>query len=308
MPYLLRIRGHKSESRIASELTERDVHGALSVVAEAAAAPDATGPFGLPVLEQLTKLIRVDHALAYIEYDPSRARHPADTQAWTPASVEYPVVVYLPDQGLSAFNPLREELVGDSETPLTLSDFITPRARLRNPFVQEVLRPVGAEHELKVFLPAAPGTICQFDFTRGPGSDFDERDRAILALLRPHLARLRHRWAQSIHSDYLTAREHEIIRHVARGLTNREIAEQLVVSSNTVRSHLDHIYEKLGVHTRTAAVAAATSNQRTQVRPTPLRSPPTSNGKPPTRSAPQLREWSRRPAELRSWTSLRPWR
>ncbi len=68
---------------------------------------------------------------------------------------------------------------------------------------------------------------------------------------------------QSIHSDYLTAREHEIIRHVARGLTNREIAEQLVVSTNTVRSHLDHIYEKLGVHTRTAAVAAATHNQPT---------------------------------------------
>ena len=118
---------------------------------------------------------------------------------------------------------------------------------------------MGVEHELKVFLPAPPGIICQFDFTRGPGRDFDERDRAILVLLRPHLARLRHRWAQSIHSDYLTAREHEIIRLVARGLTNREIAEKLVVSTNTVRSHLDHIYEKLGVHTRTAAVAAATS-------------------------------------------------
>jgi DNA-binding CsgD family transcriptional regulator len=256
------------------------------VVAEAAA-PDANGPFGLPVLEQLTKLIRVDHALAYIEYDPSRARHLADPHAWTPASVEYPVVEY-PSYGagaaagLTIFNPLGEETVGDSEIPLTLSDFLTPRARLRNPFVQAYLRPVGVEHELKVFFPAAPGTICQFDFTRGPGSDFDERDRAILALLRPHLAQLRHRWAQSLHSDYLTTREHEIIRHVARGLTNREIAEQLVVSTNTVRSHLDRIYEKLGVHTRTAAVAAATSNQRTPGSTNAASLTPTSNGTPPT--------------------------
>ena len=170
------------------------------------------------------------------------------------------------------FNPLSEEAVGDSEIPLTLSDFLTPRARLRDPFCQKVLRPLGIEHELKIFLPAPPGTVCEFDFTRGPGRDFDERDRAILLLLRPHLARLRHRWAQSIHSDYLTAREHEIIQHVAAGLTNREIADQLVVSTNTVRSHLDHIYEKLGVHTRTAAVAAATPNQPTRVGPTLRRS------------------------------------
>ena len=78
------------------------------MVAEAAA-PDATGPFGLPVLEQLTELIGVDHALAYIEYD-------LDTQAWTPASVEYPVVEYPAgycDRQLCDFNPLREEAVGE---------------------------------------------------------------------------------------------------------------------------------------------------------------------------------------------------
>lgn len=237
---------------IAKELTERDVHGALSVVAEAAA-PNAGGPFGLPVLEQLSELIGVDHAL-YIEYD-------LDTHGWSPSSLEYPVVVYPAcacDPQLSIFNPLREESVGDAETPLTLSDFLSPRARRRNPYFQDVLRPAGVEHELKIFLPAPPGMTCEFDFTRGPGSDFDDRDRSVLRLLRPHLARLRHRWQQSIQPNGLTAREREIIQHVARGLTNREIAEQLVVSTNTVRSHLDHIYEKLGVHTRTAAVAAAT--------------------------------------------------
>jgi len=55
----------------------------------------------------------------------------------------------------------------------------------------------------------------------------------------------------------LTDRELEILDWVARGKTNREIAALLVVSPHTVRKHLEHAYEKLGVHTRTAAVARA---------------------------------------------------
>jgi DNA-binding CsgD family transcriptional regulator len=53
----------------------------------------------------------------------------------------------------------------------------------------------------------------------------------------------------------LTAREREILDLVAEGRTNAEIAERLWVSTGTVRRHLENIYAKLGVHTRTAAVA-----------------------------------------------------
>jgi DNA-binding CsgD family transcriptional regulator len=53
----------------------------------------------------------------------------------------------------------------------------------------------------------------------------------------------------------LTAREREILDLVAEGRTNAEIAERLSVSPGTVRRHLENIYAKLGVHTRTAAVA-----------------------------------------------------
>lgn len=55
----------------------------------------------------------------------------------------------------------------------------------------------------------------------------------------------------------LTARELEILRLVADGRTNAEIAEQLHVGRATVKTHLAHVFDKLGVSDRTAAVAAA---------------------------------------------------
>jgi DNA-binding CsgD family transcriptional regulator len=55
----------------------------------------------------------------------------------------------------------------------------------------------------------------------------------------------------------LTPRECEVLRHVARGQSNAEIASILWVARSTVRKHLEHIYEKLNVSSRTAAVARA---------------------------------------------------
>jgi DNA-binding CsgD family transcriptional regulator len=57
------------------------------------------------------------------------------------------------------------------------------------------------------------------------------------------------------HLPRLTPREREILDLVAEGRTNAEIAERLWVSPLTVRKHLENVYAKLGVHTRTAAVA-----------------------------------------------------
>jgi DNA-binding CsgD family transcriptional regulator len=53
----------------------------------------------------------------------------------------------------------------------------------------------------------------------------------------------------------LTAREQEVLSWVARGKTNAEIAELLWLAPSTVRKHLENVYSKLGVSTRTAAVA-----------------------------------------------------
>jgi DNA-binding NarL/FixJ family response regulator len=58
-------------------------------------------------------------------------------------------------------------------------------------------------------------------------------------------------------SDVLSQREIEVLGLIARGSTNREAAAQLFISEATVKTHLLHVYAKLGVKDRAAAVAVA---------------------------------------------------
>jgi len=55
----------------------------------------------------------------------------------------------------------------------------------------------------------------------------------------------------------LTEREREVLNHLMLGLTDQQISKQLVVSPETVKSHVKHIYQKLGVDNRTKAVVTS---------------------------------------------------
>lgn len=57
--------------------------------------------------------------------------------------------------------------------------------------------------------------------------------------------------------EALTARESELLSLLAEGMTNRELGKALFISEATVKTHLGHIYAKLGVDTRSAAVSVA---------------------------------------------------
>jgi ATP/maltotriose-dependent transcriptional regulator MalT len=57
--------------------------------------------------------------------------------------------------------------------------------------------------------------------------------------------------------EHLTRREREVLRLVADGMSNKEVANKLFISDVTVKLHLRHIYEKLGVRNRTEAALHA---------------------------------------------------
>jgi DNA-binding NarL/FixJ family response regulator len=63
--------------------------------------------------------------------------------------------------------------------------------------------------------------------------------------------------AEHITDEPLTEREIDVLRHVAVGNRNRDIAERLAISEETVKVHVRHILEKLGASDRTGAVAIA---------------------------------------------------
>jgi DNA-binding CsgD family transcriptional regulator len=231
-------------------LGHRDVDLLLAVVGEAASS-DGPQPFELPVIERLQGLVSSDRA-GYFEYrvpgcELYRVRNHAD-HGWSRfAGALSPPAVW----------PLHDGLWRGMTYPVKWSDFVGRRQRLRHPWYLEVMRRTGVEHEIKFWLPSPDGVVRGFYLSREPGRpDFEERDREVLRLLRRHLAAVRARWERRRSVPGLTQRELEVLSLVREGLTNAEIAGRLVVSTTTVRTHLENIFEKLDVHTRTAAARA----------------------------------------------------
>lgn len=73
--------------------------------------------------------------------------------------------------------------------------------------------------------------------------------------------------AEHLADEPLTGREIDVLRHVATGNRNRDIAERLFISEETVKVHVKHIMEKLGASDRTAAVAIAVRRGIIQLEP-----------------------------------------
>ncbi len=81
--------------------------------------------------------------------------------------------------------------------------------------------------------------------------------RAVRAGRRAVPAAVAERLAAHVGEDDLTPREVEVLGHLARGLSNKEIAAAIGRTDETVKMHLKRVFEKLGVGDRVAAVAAA---------------------------------------------------
>jgi DNA-binding CsgD family transcriptional regulator len=153
---------------------------------------------------------------------------------------------------------------GDLRAVVTTSDFYSARQWHSTGMYTDCIRPQGVEHHLMLALPelpaaaAAPGRYVRLVFHRCPGPDFSERDRALLVLLRPHLQQAYLDVERRRHPvPRLTPRQNDLLRLLAAGHTNTQIARRLGISEGTVRTHLENIYERLNVSSRTAAVIRA---------------------------------------------------
>lgn len=148
------------------------------------------------------------------------------------------------------------ELTGDHEQVTMWSDVYSKREYSRL-LMAEYFRRVGIWHELVVCLPPVGGLERRLMLFRTADDEpFSERDRLLLTLLRPHLIGIRDRVeAERRTTPALTARQLQLLRRVAVGDTNRQIARDLGLSEATVRKHLENVYTRLGVHSRIEALA-----------------------------------------------------
>jgi DNA-binding CsgD family transcriptional regulator len=142
-----------------------------------------------------------------------------------------------------------------------ISDSV-PFARFRQrALYSEYYQRIGIDHAIALPLHVDERTLVSFVLNRKK-RDFSDRDRAVLDLARTTLAALHRRVgrlvgggpARGAFAGVLTPREREVMRWLAAGKSDRDIGEIVGCSHRTVQKHLQRIYEKLGVETRTAAV------------------------------------------------------
>jgi DNA-binding CsgD family transcriptional regulator len=134
----------------------------------------------------------------------------------------------------------------------------------------EYYRRIGIDHVVALPILVDESVLVSFVLNR-KGRDFADRECELLDRVGPVLSRLfRGLRANEVATpgetgpvaDALTSREREVHRWLAAGKTDRDIGAILGCSHRTVQKHLQRIYEKLGVETRTAAVMRGLGPQR----------------------------------------------
>ncbi len=251
-----------------ASISERDAAALLEIVSTGAS-ENGTEPFPSTVLSGLARLIPSDVFVGYEEADFGggfRVVEEVDVVGEDgPAKAESLADVFR-EYGWQ--NPLHGCAHGQNERVLRLSDHLTQRQRRALEFDALVWRPFGIRDALRLWLPAEGTRVRAIYLERG-GQNYTRRDVTLLSLLRPHLLRMRKhvdfRRRGSSHRG-LTRREAEVLGWIAHGKQNAEIGRLLFISPHTVRKHVENIFEKLDVRTRTAAVAAVPGLARAVIR------------------------------------------
>ncbi len=248
-----------------AKLTTTDLRGVLDVLYDIGSLTSAE-PFPLPVLNRLDTLLGA-HTTGYGEFSIENGGRSYTVQSLVknrsePAWLTETVARWWHQ------DPITCRVHARAVEPIAVSDRVSRPAFHRLEFFEHVYHPFGTADYVRLFLPA-PNAMSRFFFFDQGHWGLRRRERELLQLLRPHLALWRSRWSATASPAVkgLTVREREVLQAVANGATNREIAQQLWISPHTVRTHLEHIFEKLDVRTRTEATALLrnTGSSRTEL-------------------------------------------
>jgi len=134
-------------------------------------------------------------------------------------------------------------------------DFYSARQWHSAGLYTDYLGPDGIDTSLIIPLPGPPGIARRLVFSRGPGPSFTSQHRSAAALLQPHISDALRLHARRAATRSLTTRQQQLLQLVAAGHHNRAIARQLGLSPGTVRKHLENIFARLDVASRTEAIA-----------------------------------------------------
>jgi DNA-binding CsgD family transcriptional regulator len=147
-------------------------------------------------------------------------------------------------------------VTGDYSTLLHQAETWSTRAYASTPLGAQFAA-LGVQDEVLVPMTPLGGTDRRLLLFRDASSPvFSEREKALLALARPRVAELHTRRDRELRGEpNLTPRQWEVLRRVATGASNTQIARDLGLSEATVRKHLENVFLRLGVQSRTEAVA-----------------------------------------------------
>lgn len=133
--------------------------------------------------------------------------------------------------------------------PQRITDSVPFEQFRRTALYNDYYRRIRIDHAIALPIYVRDGLLVSFVLNR-TRRDFTDRERALLEVLRPHLAKV----YQRINTmGQLTAREAEVLRWVGAGKSDAQIGAILRISARTVQKHLQNVYDKLGVESRTAA-------------------------------------------------------
>ena len=124
-------------------------------------------------------------------------------------------------------------------------------------FLQESIKIKGDERYLTVFVNEGESILPLISNFKDVVPNFFEKVKELVGNGSSDNTSSKNLSGQDKHIDSLTERETEILILVAKGLTNKKIAEKLYITAGTTKWHLSNVYSKLAVNKRTQAVAKA---------------------------------------------------